>query len=60
MNKKTKLFTAFIMASISALLIPVFAQWYYQKTGIYPTGFIFVWVFGGLASILWIIIADAD
>lgn len=60
MNKKTKLFTAFIMASISALLVPVFSQWYYQKTGVYPVGFIGVWFFGGLASILWIIIEDAD
>jgi len=60
MNKKTKFFIAFIMASISALLVPVFAQWYHQKTGMYPVAFIGVWFFGGLASILWMIFDDVD
>ena len=60
MNKKTKLFIAFIMASISALLVPVFAQWYYQKTEIYPVGFIAIWTLGGLGYIIWITIEGAD
>lgn len=52
MSKKAKLYIAFILASISALFIPIFAQWYYQKTGMYPIGFIFVWVVGGFISII--------
>jgi hypothetical protein len=52
MNKTTKLIIAFVMATISALLIPIFTQWYYQQTGIYPIGFWFVWILGGIFSII--------
>lgn len=55
MNKTTKLIIAFVMATISALLTPIFCQWYYEKTGIYPIGFLFVWITGGFTSIIAIV-----
>jgi hypothetical protein len=55
MNKTTKLIIAFVMATISALFIPIFTQWYYQQTGIYPIGFWFVWILGGFVSMIGIV-----
>jgi uncharacterized membrane protein len=52
MNKMTKLAIAFALAMISSLLIPVFAQWYYQATGIYPVGFMAVYAIGSFVSIV--------
>jgi len=51
MNKMTKLAIAFAVSIIGSLLIPIFTQWYYQTTGIYPVGFIVVYVFGSFISI---------
>ena len=51
MNKMTKLAIAFAISIIGSLLIPIFTQWYYQSTGIYPVAFIAVYIFGALISI---------
>lgn len=40
----------FICTLISALLVPIFTQWYQQQTGQYPIGFLFVLVLGGTAA----------
>ena len=40
----------FICTLISALLVPIFTQWYEQQTGICPTGFYFVLIMVGVAS----------
>ena len=41
--------TAFVVltAILTTALMPIFAQWYHQKTGIYPIGVFFVAGFGG-------------
>lgn len=52
MNKMTKLAIAFALAIISSLLMPIFAQWYYQATGIYPIGFLAVYTIGSFISIV--------
>jgi len=49
-SKQKKLYIMFICTLISALLIPIFAQWYEQKTGLFPGGFYIVLVVGGLIS----------
>lgn len=43
-----KTFAVIFLCTISALIIPVFGQWYYQQTGIMPVGFYAVAGFGGL------------
>ncbi len=50
MKKETKLYIMFICTLISALLVPIFIQWYQQQTGQYPIAFIFVLVLGGAAA----------
>ncbi len=47
MKKETKLYIMFICTLISALLVPIFTQWYEQQTGQYPIGFLFVLILGG-------------
>jgi len=47
MKKETKLYIMFICTLISALLVPIFTQWYQQQTGQYPIGFLFVLGLGG-------------
>ena len=50
MSKQKKLYIMFICTLISALLVPIFTQWYEQQTGISPTGFYFALIMGGVAS----------
>jgi hypothetical protein len=50
MNKQKKLLIMFICTLISALLVPIFTQWYEQKTGIFPGGFYFILCIGGFMS----------
>ena len=52
MSKQTKLYIMFICTLISCLLVPIFTQWYEQKTGIFPTGFYFILIIGGFISYL--------
>ena len=40
----------FICTLISALLVPIFTQWYEQQTGIWPGGFYLVLFIGGFIS----------
>lgn len=40
----------FICTLISALIVPIFTQWYEEQTGIYPGGFYIVLVVGGFIS----------
>jgi len=60
MKKTTKLFIAFILACVSALLMPIFTQWYEQETGTFPIAFVCVYSFGGVMSIMAIAIGDID
>lgn len=48
----TKLAIAFAVSIAGSLLVPIFTQWYYQKTGINPIGFYFVYAIGSLISIM--------
>jgi len=50
MSKQKKLYIMFICTLISALLVPIFTQWYEQQTGISPQGFYIVLVVGGFIS----------
>lgn len=50
MSKQKKLYIMFICTLISALLVPIFTQWYEQKTGIFPIGFYLVLIVGGFMS----------
>lgn len=50
MSKKNKLYTMFVCTLISALLVPIFTQWYEQETGIFPKEFYFVLVIGVFTS----------
>ena len=50
MSKQKKLLIMFICTLISALLLPIFTQWYEQKTGIWPGGFYVVLTVGGFMS----------
>ena len=52
MNKMTKLAIAFAVSIAGSLLVPIFTQWYHQKTGIDPIGFYFVYAIGSLISIM--------
>jgi uncharacterized membrane protein len=47
MKKETKLYIMFICTLISALLVPIFTQWYEQQTGKSPMAFMFVLILGG-------------
>lgn len=50
---KTKILKTILVvfgAMISALLIPIFGQWYEQQTGIMPIVFYAVSVLGGFAT----------
>lgn len=44
-----KTFLVIVSAGITALLLPIFGQWYYQNTGIDPIGFYMLMGFGGFA-----------
>ena len=50
MSKQKKLYIMFICTLISALIVPIFTQWYEEQTGIYPGGFYIVLVVGGFIS----------
>lgn len=53
MNKRKKI-TLIVMAlcaCFSALVMPIFLQWYEQQTGIYPIGFVFVYCIAVFAAI---------
>jgi hypothetical protein len=39
MNKSTKTFLIILSMSISALITPLFGQWYQQQTGMIPFAF---------------------
>jgi len=55
MNKRIlKTALVFICALITSALVPIFAQWYHQKTGIYPVGTI---ALSGLSGLVLIIIS---
>ena len=60
MNKKTKLIIAFIMACVSALLMPIFTEWYEQETGTFPIAFVMIYSFGGIMSIMAIAMEGMD
>lgn len=55
MSKQAKLIIASLLALISSLIVPIFTQWYYQQTGMYPVGFWFVYILGGFISIMAIV-----
>ena len=48
MSKKNKLLIMFICTLISALIVPIFTQWYEEKTGIFPGAFCFFLWIGGI------------
>lgn len=48
MSKQNKLLIMFICTLISALIVPIFTQWYEEKTGIFPGGFYFLLCIGGI------------
>ncbi len=52
MKKKTRLYIMFVLTLISALIVPVFTQWYEKQTGIFPFGFYFVLIIGGFIAYL--------
>jgi hypothetical protein len=56
MNKTTKTFLIILSMSISALITPLFGQWYQQQTGMIPFAFYGVSAIGfvifGLISII--------
>ena len=52
MSKQAKLIIASLLALISSLIIPIFTQWYFQQTGMYPIGFWFIYILGGIVSII--------
>lgn len=47
MKKETKLYIMFICTLISALLVPIFTQWYQQQTGKFPFAFCVILLIGG-------------
>jgi hypothetical protein len=51
-NRILKTAFVFIFALITSALMPIFAQWYHQQTGIYPYGTIALSGFCGLALII--------
>lgn len=60
MNKKTKLIIAFILGCVSALLMPIFTEWYEKETGTFPIAFIIIYSFGGIISIMAIAMDGMD
>lgn len=50
MSKQKKLYIMFICTLISALLVPIFTQWYEEQTGIWPSGFYVILIVGGFIS----------
>ena len=50
MSKQKKLYIMFICTLISALLVPIFTQWYKQNTGVFPGEFCIVLFVGGFIS----------
>ena len=52
MNKPKKLYIMFVLTLISSLIIPIFTQWYEQKTGIFPVAFYLILIIGGFISYL--------
>lgn len=50
MSKQNKLLIMFICTLISALVVPIFTQWYEEQTNITPMGFYFVLIVGGFIS----------
>jgi hypothetical protein len=52
MGKTKKLAIAFAISIAGSLLVPIFTQWYHQKTGIDPIGFYFVYALGSIFSII--------
>jgi len=50
MKKETKIYIMFICTLISALLLPIFTQWYEEQTGIWPGGFCFLLCIGGIMA----------
>lgn len=60
MNKKIKLIIAFILACVSALLMPIFTEWYEQETGTSPIAFVMIYSLGGIMSIMAIAMERMD
>lgn len=52
MKKTTKLIIAFIASMLGSLLLPIFTQWYTQKTGIDPIAFYIVYALGSIISLI--------
>ena len=50
MKKETKLYIMFICTLISALLVPIFTQWYEQQTGKFPIAFCALLAIGGTVA----------
>lgn len=50
MSKQKKLYIMFICTLISALLVPIFTQWYEQKIGVFPDEFCIILWLGGFIS----------
>ncbi len=50
MKKERKLYIMFICTLISALIVPIFTQWYEQQTGQFPFAFCFLLAIGGIMA----------
>lgn len=60
MSKQKKLLIMFICTLISALLLPIFTQWYEEKTGIFPGVFCFLLCIGGIICYLFAFMNQDD
>lgn len=52
---KTHLAISIIATLLSPIFLPIFGQWYNQKTGISPDGMYFVYIAMGLVNWLFIV-----
>jgi hypothetical protein len=59
-RKKITLFLMGLGACLSALVMPVFLQWYQQQTGIYPVGFVLVYAIATFAAIMSVAMSDLE
>lgn len=50
--KIIKTIAVLFSALTGSLVVPVFGQWYFEKTGIFPIGFYLLSAFGGIGYII--------
>jgi hypothetical protein len=60
MSKQNKLLIMFICTLISALIVPIFTQWYEEKTGIFPGAFCFLLCIGGILCYVFMFMNQDD